>query len=69
MSTQDTSQDPEPREEQAGLADVPTPPGGPQRGDRPGDTANVSAEQLQEDLQRENAATSLDQPSDASGGE
>jgi hypothetical protein len=50
-------------------ADVPTPPGGPQRADDPGETANVSAERLQEDLQRENAATSMEQPSDDSGGE
>ena len=51
--------------------EAPTPPGGPQRQDaadgpeipgRPG-------EEVQEDVQQENAATSLDQPSDNSGGE
>ncbi|HEU4568149.1 MAG TPA: hypothetical protein VFR99_08945 [Marmoricola sp.] len=37
--------------------EAPTPPGGPQRQDAP------------DELQEENAGTSLDQPSDNSGGE
>lgn len=41
--------------------DAPTPPGGPQRQDEP--DADVTP------VQEENAATSLDQPSDGSGGE
>jgi hypothetical protein len=57
--------------------DRPTPPGGPQRVDEP-DTGQVPQPEVQdvrptdpapEDAAEENAATSLDQPSDASGGE
>lgn len=60
--------------------DAPTPPGGPQRQDEP-DTGNIPGREHPEDqmdpnpgvmepvLQEENAGTSLDQPSDNSGGE
>lgn len=49
--------------------DVPQPPGGPQRNDQPGGASDASPEELTRDLQEQNAETSLDQPSDGSGGE
>ncbi|MGN6250982.1 MAG: hypothetical protein ACTHNS_04110 [Marmoricola sp.] len=49
--------------------DSPQPPGGPQRGDAPGEASTASPEELTRDLQEQNAETSLDQPSDGSGGE
>lgn len=49
--------------------DAPQPPGGPQRADQPGGASGASAEELTRDLQEQNAETSLDQPSDGSGGE
>ena len=57
--------------------DRPTPPGGPQRVDEP-DTDEVPQPEVQDvrptdpapaDAVEENAETSLDQPSDGSGGE
>lgn len=50
-------------------SDAPQPPGGPQRNDQPGGASDASAEELTRDLQEQNAETSLDQPSDGSGGE
>ena len=50
-------------------SDAPQPPGGPQRTDRPGGASSASPEELTDDLQEQNAETSLDQPSDGSGGE
>ncbi|HEX5984926.1 MAG TPA: hypothetical protein VFY86_00250 [Nocardioides sp.] len=48
--------------------DAPTPPGGPLRQDQP--DANVNPiDPAGEPVQEENAETSLDQPSDGSGGE
>lgn len=49
--------------------DAPQPPGGPQRTDAPGGASSSSPEELTDDLQEQNAETSLDQPSDGSGGE
>ena len=57
--------------------DVPTPPGGPQRQDSLGQDSlghdSLGQDSLGQDepdeAQEENAGTSLDQPSDNSGGE
>ena len=52
--------------------DAPTPPGGPLRQDAPDADVNPidsGREPAEESVQEENAETSLDQPSDGSGGE
>jgi hypothetical protein len=48
--------------------DAPTPPGGPLRQDAPDADANP-IDPVEQPVQEENAETSLDQPSDGSGGE
>jgi hypothetical protein len=54
-----------------GGIDAPPPPGGPQRTDQPQQPGPGEEEPRPDEdaLQAENAGTSLDQPSDNSGGE
>ncbi len=62
MTTPDTPQGPvEPHG--PGAIDAAAPPGGPQRTDSPDD----SSDEPEDDVQVENAETSLDQPSDGGG--
>ena len=72
MSEHDTPQGPTDPHGPGG-ADAPAPPGGPQRTDTPADDSDRPDEREQGDaaraLQEENAETSLDEPSDGSGGE
>lgn len=48
--------------------DAPAPPGGPLRQDAPDADVNP-IDPVEQPVQEENAETSLDQPSDGSGGE